>query len=368
VHAQHRHADHFEVHEIATGMVDGYQIVVADLNGDGRLDLLPVASGLDEIAWFENPGWQRHVITGDLTRPENVDVYDVNGDGAPEIGLVSGFSQSPRRSTGIVEILSSNGDAAQRWSSLEIDRLPTSHRVRWTDIDGNGRKVLVNAPLASGLAEAPDFRGATPLVYYRPGSWQREIIAANDGVVHGLYVGQWEADVGETIITSGFAGVFAHVLRDAGWQRSRVIDGKPAVWPGGGASEFTTLDSGAERWLATIEPWHGSEVVVYRMQAANWVRTVIDPEVGLGHTVLGVDLDADNSEELIVADRGDDVSGVYIYTLAEPNAATWEKEILNSDMQASSCAAADLDGDGRVDLVCIGRATEELNWFRNTLR
>ena len=368
-HGPHDHAEHFEVREIATGMVDGYQIVVADLNRDGRLDLLPVASGLDEIAWFENPGWQRHVITGNLTRPENVDVYDVDGDGSLEIGLVSGFSQAPQRSTGIVEILSVNGDPTQPWSSREIDRLPTSHRVRWTDIDGSGRKVLVNAPLAGRLAEAPDFRGATPLVYYRPGAWRREVIATNDGVVHGLYVGPREGGAGQTIITAGFAGVFAHALRTGSWQRRRVVAGKPAVWPGGGgASEFTVLDSGAERWLATIEPWYGSELVVYRMQGADWARTVIDPGVGLGHTVLGVDLDADGSDELIVADRGDDVRGVYIYTLTQTSGASWAKEILDPDMQASNCTAADLDGNSRVDLVCIGRATEELNWYRNTLQ
>ena len=40
----------------------GYQLVVADLNRDGRPDIIEVDERGTELAWFENPGWQRHVI------------------------------------------------------------------------------------------------------------------------------------------------------------------------------------------------------------------------------------------------------------------------------------------------------------------
>ena len=225
--AQHRHAEHFVAHEIATGMIDGYQIVVADLNRDRRPDLLPVASGLSELAWFENPDWARHVITDGLTRPENAAVFDIDGDGIPEIGLVSGFSQSPVTSTGVVMILTHGGDPTERWTALEIDRLPTSHRARWADIDGS-----------------------------------------------------------------------------------------PAPWPGSGASEFTDVQLGDERVIATIEPWHGNQVVVYRMLNGGWTRQLIDTEVSLGHKVGAADLDGDGSEEIFVADRGE-ARGVYLYTAAD---------------------------------------------------
>jgi len=34
-------------------------------------------------------------------------------------------------------------------------------------------------------------------------------------------------------------------------------------------------------------------------------------------------------------------------------------------MAAASCASADLDRDGRTDVVCIGTATANLKWYRN---
>ena len=51
----------FVEHTIASDLKGGYQVVVADLNHDGRPDLIALASGLTELVWYENPGWQRHV-------------------------------------------------------------------------------------------------------------------------------------------------------------------------------------------------------------------------------------------------------------------------------------------------------------------
>src|SRR5215471_19352345 len=52
----------FREHTIATDLTGGYQVVVSDINHDGKPDLIALASGLSELVWFENPGWQRHVI------------------------------------------------------------------------------------------------------------------------------------------------------------------------------------------------------------------------------------------------------------------------------------------------------------------
>jgi hypothetical protein len=38
---------------------------------------------------------------------------------------------------------------------IEIDRIPTSHRLRWADIYGSRKKVLVNAPLTGLKPKSP---------------------------------------------------------------------------------------------------------------------------------------------------------------------------------------------------------------------
>jgi len=56
----------FAQHTIANDLKGGYQVVAADVNRDGKIDLIAVASGQTELLWYENPGWQRHVIASGL--------------------------------------------------------------------------------------------------------------------------------------------------------------------------------------------------------------------------------------------------------------------------------------------------------------
>jgi FG-GAP repeat len=57
---------HFSQQALAADLAGGYQVVAADLNGDGKPDLIALASNMTELVWFENPDWQRHVIASNL--------------------------------------------------------------------------------------------------------------------------------------------------------------------------------------------------------------------------------------------------------------------------------------------------------------
>lgn len=105
--------------------------------------------------------------------------------------------------------------------------------------------------------------------------------------------------------------------------------------------------------------------MLYRWRNADWARSVVDPKIGLARGVIGADLDGTGSQTLVVADRGEDRRGVYLYSWPGPGDGDWVKETLDASMPASSCAAGDIDGDRRIDLVCVGRATEEPTWYRN---
>ena len=72
-------------HTIATELGGGYQVVATDVNADGRIDLVALASRLSELVWFENPGWARHVIAEDRSGMINLAAHDLDGDGIPEI-------------------------------------------------------------------------------------------------------------------------------------------------------------------------------------------------------------------------------------------------------------------------------------------
>jgi hypothetical protein len=352
----------FAEHTVATGLKGGYQVVAVDMNHDGKLDLVALASGMTELVWFENPGWQRHVIASSLpgtTGMINLAAWDVDGDGIPVIVLAAGFSMNAKNSAGIVSVLRHNGDPRQPWTIREIDRLPASHRLRWADIDGSGKKVVINQPLTAANVDRPEEHAHTPLVFYRPGEWKRETISEQDeGVVHGIYIVDWDGDGRDGILTAGFSGLHLYKLgKDGHWSRTEIAKGDPAAWPKCGSSDVAVGHLGKRRFLATIEPWHGNEVAIYQESGGAWQRHVIDDSLIDGHTMLTADLNGDGSDEVIAGYRG---QGVNSYS-----APDWTRVVLDKSIAAAACAIADLNGDGRPDIACIGSATANLKWYEN---
>jgi hypothetical protein len=347
----------FQAHEVATGLRGGYQVVIADMNHDGKPDLIGLASGLTELAWFENPGWQKHVIVSGIRQPINLAVVKADKTGVV-IALATDFSPNAKQSIGTVMILESTGDVTQPFKRTDIDKLPASHRLRML----NG--LVVNAPLTNADAVAPDYHGGTPLVFYKPGEWKRQLITdADDGVVHCIYPVDWDGDGKQQMLTASFQGIFLlRQQKDGKWERTKLAAGSPDPWPKSGASDVAVGKLGKERFLATIEPWHGNIVAVYTKENGEWLRNVIDTALVDGHTLLTANLDGGDRDTIIAGYRGRGTSvNLYRY-----DGKQWVKSLLDEGgMAAAGCAVGDLNGDGRPDIACIGTSTANLKWYEN---
>ncbi len=357
-------AHQFVTHTIATEMTNGYQPIVVDLNRDGRLDVIGLSTRLPELAWFENPGWQRHVITTGLNRSINLAARDLDGDGIPELAIAHAFGTTHPNSLGILSLLTHQGDPTRPWRVRELDRTPTVHRLRWADIDGSGRPILISAPLSGPAATAPDFRDDVPLYWYRPDDWARRTLAeTGQGVVHGLTVKPWDDPGRDAVFSASFAGVQVHRYIDGEWIPELITPGDPAPWPESGASDLDTGRLGDRPFVTTIEPWHGPQVVVYREDGGGWARQVIDT-IGSGHTIVTGDFDGDGRDEIVTGDRGDSEM-LYLYASTDASGAAWARQTLDTNMSPSACVVADLDADADTDLVCIGGRTANLKWYEN---
>jgi len=360
----------FTAHTVATDIRGGYQVVATDLTRDGKPDLIALGSQMPELVWFENPTWQRHVITNSAPRMINLDAADTDGDGIPEIGLAYEFSTNAGKSLGKIAILQHTGDPRALWTLKEIDALPTSHRIRFADVDGTGRKVLVNAPIlhakATGFPD-PD-RLPTPLVMYRPGAWKRETITEeNQGVVHGLLPWDLNGDDRQEVLTAGRLGVHAHSLgKDGRWTRTELVKGEPKPYPDGGSSDLGAGLINKKRFFVAIEPFHGNMVVVYRQDAVGtWQRNIIDTELSNGHSLLVADVNGDGNHEIIAGGtRGG--KNVYLYRAAGADGEKWEREVLDDALAANSCVAADINGDKHTDIACIDNTSPfNLKWYED---
>lgn len=360
----------FTTHTIASDLTFGYQVLAADLNLDGRPDVIGLGAQRTELFWFENPSWEAHVIARDVPGMINLDAIDIEGDAVPEIALAFGFSTNPAQSEGNIAILRHTGDPTELWQLTEIDAVPASHRIRWGDVDGTGSPILVNAPILHGDAagfEDPD-RLPTPLVSYRPDGFAPQLITGeNEGVVHGLLLADLDQNGRDEVITAGRLGIHAHTpASDGSWSRERLATGAPGSYPDGGSSDLDTGQLDGKPFLAAIEPFHGNEVVVYRSADNGWQRQVIDTELVNGHSLLVADLSGDGNGEIIAAGtRGP--KNLYMYRATDPRGDRWERTIIDDSIAANSCVAADLNDSGHLDVICIDNtAPFEIRWYENT--
>lgn len=354
----------FRHHTVTESLKQGYQLVSVDLNGDGKSDLIAVDEAATQLAWFENPTWQRHVLAVDVPRPLNADCWDVDGDGVPEIALAYRFDPRPEKSVGNVVLLESGADVRGLWTAREIDRVPTAHRVRWIDPEGDGNKVLLVGPLV-GNRYPPEEGDRVPISLYRPGDWRRETISREPaGVLHAIHPVTWDGGPGEQLLTACFLGL--HRLEPArAWRATRLSPGDRRPWPQCGSSEVRVGRLGAFRFLAAIEPWHGNQVVVYRPQNGQWTRTVIEDQMENGHALAVGDLDGDGRDEIVAGFRGAGRQ-LSIYRAADPQGESWQKTLLDDGgIAAADCVVEDFTGDGRPDVACIGASTGNVKLYEN---
>ena len=96
-----------------------------------------------------------------------------------------------------------------------------------------------------------------------------------------------------------------------------------------------------------------------------WNRHVIDDAIVDGHTIVAGDFDGDGQDELVVGERQGRRS-TYLYRVTNAKEDSWSKQPLDDrGMSGAGCAVADLNGDKRPDVVCIGTATANLKWYEN---
>jgi len=357
----------FREHVISKELKYGYQLIAVDLNKDDRKDLIAVDERGTELVWFENrhPAWERHVLIGDVPRPLNADCWDMDADGVPEVVLAYRFESDPQKSVGNVVLLKSGAEVRQPWTAREIDRVPTAHRVRWIDPEGNGKKVLLVGPMV-GTRFPPAYDDPVPIYLYRPGDWKRETLSTHPrGVLHAINPVSWDGSARQQLLTACYLGLHRMELSNGKWAVTAISKGDPRPWPLCGSSEVRLGHLGQDRFLAAIEPWHGNQLVVYRQEGESWRRLVIEDKMDNGHALAVGDLNGDDRDEIVCGFRGKGCR-LSIYQAADARGEQWQNTVLDKEIAAADCIVGDFTGNGKPDIACIGASTHNVKLYENT--
>ena len=331
------------IHEKEDGWLERHSI--GDLNGDGRPDIAVVSNRDGLLLWFEHPGknvtgtWKRHVITTNCPKAYDVVLADIDGDGdvdAASAGYVSGT---------IAWYENPGSDRLDReWPKHVIDTTLTENRtIRLGDFNRDGKIDFLATSLGASFATAgeeaePTQHGASVVWFENPGNpaenpWKKYTIDDRSrGPIHGHAV-DFDRD-GDLDVVMAFGMRPEHVPED----RHEIA------------------------WYENIGQPGDSTV---------WKRHVVG-SLPCAFETIAVDIDGDGDFDLAATawSHGDRV--VWFENSGDPRGEWTMHVIRDKFLAANQLIAADIDGDGRPDIIATAddgsrrvQGANELRWWRN---
>jgi hypothetical protein len=195
-------------------------------------------------------------------------------------------------------------------------------------------------------------------------------------LIHDVVVGKFGATSDpqlDQFLLASAEGLSWLRVDDGLWRATLLGRGHPepvgGVFTGTGNVAAGSVADDHFAYIAAVEPFHGSHVVVYTKDCAAgptgpWQRRVLDVlgepnQIGeaTGHHVVTADFDRDGDDEFLVGFRGPPpAQGVYYYDLVDVAHGEFARTQV-TDASASTIAVADFDGDGRLDFAITAHHT-----------
>ncbi|MDX2035201.1 MAG: VCBS repeat-containing protein [Isosphaeraceae bacterium] len=349
----------------------GYQVELADVDGDRKLDIVALGNGT--CAWFRNPDWKKRIVSGPDRSPGIISTAaaDIDGDGRAEIAIAYEFAMNQPRK-GKLMLAKTDDPIAGTWSFREIAEIGSIHRLRWGDVDGDRRLDLVVAPIFGVDASPPEFDQAPAILrVYRNGLGTEPEVVSKHLIMHAIGVVDLEGDGRSEVLTASMDGATRLDLdASTGRFRSTRISAGADASAGrrAGASEIHVgRFRDGRRFVATIDPWHGSEVSIRELgpdalpdPSRPGERVVLDTTLDDGHALCVADGDGDGDDEVFAGHRGKD----HRVSRYDVEGRKWTRTVIDPAVAAQDLRAADLDGDGRPEVVAIGGKTANIVIYR----
>ncbi|MEM1319557.1 MAG: T9SS type A sorting domain-containing protein [Bacteroidota bacterium] len=336
-------------------------IASADMDGDGDIDIVTEGASPTGLgpAWFENTDGQgtfgtQHALSEEYLNVRFVHTTDINNDGHPDVLLYS-------RSKGAI-LWFKNADDQGNFDDFQIAADPTEsvEAIYPADVDGDGDMDILVATVEDDRVawyENTDGQGTF--------GEQRMITNITKGASSVFAVdldGDGDADV---LSASGFDDKIAWYENTDGqgaFGDQQRITREVSSWV---ASVYAAdLDGDGDADIVSVSPgdgkvaWHENRDGLGDFGG----RQVLAESATGGTTIRTIDLDVDGDLDIVVGER----HRVFWLENTDGRASFGTEEVLVEGIgNAHTLQLADVDGDGDLDLLTPDIEGDQVNWYEH---
>ena len=346
----------FQIDPLAARVPGDGQLLLADIGGDQRADVLLMSRRPGRVYWFENPSWQLYQIPLMADELTAIATHSLPAGSPASLTLAGRFSVPGSGTRDQLIWLQNPGreHTHDAWTVTDIRTDVTPDALLWADLSGTGTRVLVASPelevytptrMRGWSTMSLLLESTPPITRLRAYDWD------HDGREELLAAGPSGVDVTELASRGQFVDEFLLLQASGSGGFVDVAAGQSGPSPQGGEADFVAALGAYAAQLYVFRP--APEVV------SGW-RMEIVPVPGSGAHVLQIaDLNQDGIDEIIVG--GDSGLQVFYYQSGTPR---WQRYVLAASAM-SDVQIADLNADGYPDIVSAPAEPGALLLFQN---